>query len=74
MSIRQIRISSQETIRTRISEFKGKTIQVVLGNSVATTGILKDVDENGILLENRRLKQNRYPFSDIAEIYFDQVV
>jgi len=74
MSIRQIRINSPETIRARIGEFKGKTIQVVLGSSVAVTGILKDVNENGIVLENGRLKKNAYAFSDIAEIYFDQVV
>ncbi len=74
MSIRQIRISSPETIRARIGEFKGKTIQVVLESSIATLGVLKDIDEKGIVLENRRLKKNRYSFSEIAEIYFDQVV
>ncbi len=74
MSIRQIRISSPETIRTRISEFRGRTIQVVLESNVATTGILKDIDDSGIVLENRRLKKNRYAFHDIAEVYFDQVV
>ena len=74
MSIRQIRISSPETIRARIGEFKGKTIQVVLESSIATLGVLKDIDEKGIVLENRRLKKNRYSFSEITEIYFDQVV
>ena len=74
MSIRQIRLNSAEQIRKRIGEFKGKTINLVLRNQTAMLGELKEVLEDGIILENRRLKKNRFMFSEISELYFDQIV
>jgi small nuclear ribonucleoprotein (snRNP)-like protein len=72
MSIRQIRLSSIDQIKSRIREFEGKRIQVVLSNSTAIYGELKSVEALGIVLENRRMKRNLLPFDTITEIYFDQ--
>ena len=74
MSIRQIRLNSIEQIRKRIGEFKGKTINVVLSNQTAMLGELKEIHDDAIILENRRLKKNRFLFDEISELYFDQIV
>jgi hypothetical protein len=74
MSIRQIRLNSVDQIKTRIREFEGKRVQVVLSNNTAFYAKVKSVSENGIVVENGRLKKNLLPFNSIAEIYFDQPV
>jgi small nuclear ribonucleoprotein (snRNP)-like protein len=74
MSIRQIRLNSTDQIKSRIREFEGKRIQVVLSNNTSIYGELKAVEELGIVLENRRMKKNLLQFDSITEIYFDQQV
>ena len=67
-------MNSIEQIRKRIGEFKGKTINVVLSNQTAMLGELKEIHDDAIILENRRLKKNRFLFDEISELYFDQIV
>ena len=74
MSIRQIRLNSAEQIRKRIGEFKGKTINLVLHNQTAMLGELIEVQADSIVLENRRLKKNKFLFEEISELYFDQII
>lgn len=72
MSIRQIRLNSIEQIKSRVREFEGKRIQVILSNNTSMYGELKSVEALGIVMENQRLKRNLLPFDTITEIYFDQ--
>lgn len=72
MSIRQIRLNSIEQIKSRVREFEGKRIQVILSNNTSMYGELKSVEALGIVVENQRLKRNLLPFDTITEIYFDQ--
>jgi hypothetical protein len=72
MSIRQIRLNTLEQIKSRVREFQHKNIHIVLTDRTAVLGILKEIDAEGILLENKRLKKNRYAFAEISELYFDQ--
>jgi hypothetical protein len=74
MSIRQIRLNSTEKIRQRMPEFKGSKINIILTDQTAMMGELISLDEEGIVLENRRLKKNRFLYRDIAELYYDQIV
>ena len=74
MSIRQIRLSSIDQIKSRIQEFEGKRIQVVLSNNTSVYGELKSVVESGVVLKNGRLKENLFPFDMISEVYFDQQI
>lgn len=67
-------MNSVDQIKTRIREFEGKRVQVVLSNNTAFYAKVKSVSENGIVVENGRLKKNLLPFNSIAEIYFDQPV
>jgi hypothetical protein len=74
MSIRQIRLNSSEQIKSKIGEFKGDRIHIVLTNKTAETGKLISVEAEAVILENGRKKKNRFLFREIAELYFDQKV
>lgn len=74
MSIRQIRLSEIEQIKSRIKEFEGKRIQVILSNNTSVYVELKSVESQGIIVENRRFKSKLLPFDTITEIYFDQQI
>ena len=74
MSIRQIRINSQEQIRQRVKEYVGKKIHFVLMDQTSGVGKLIRVDNDGIVFENGRLKQHRILYGQISEIYFDQII
>ena len=74
MSIRQHRLDSLEKIKEKIGALKGTKITLVLSNNTAVLGKLKHVDTNEIILINGRLRQNRFNFKDIKELYFDQIV
>jgi hypothetical protein len=74
MSIRQIRLNSSEQIKSKIGEFKGERIHIVLSNKTAETGKLISVEAEAVILENGRKKKNRFLFREITELYFDQKV
>lgn len=74
MSIRQIRINSQEQIRQRMKEFIGKKIQLVLTDQTSALGELERVESDGIILVNGRMKKNRIGYTQISELYFDQII
>jgi hypothetical protein len=74
MSIRQHRLDSTEKIREKVRDLTGKKITLVLSNSTSILGELKSVESDGVVVMNGRLKQNRYPFIEIRELYFDQNV
>jgi hypothetical protein len=74
MSIRQHRFDSIEKIKSRIAEFKGKKITLVLSNSTSVLGELVTVEDGAVVLINGRLKKVRFSYQDIKEMYFDQIV
>lgn len=74
MSIRQIRLNEIEQIKSRVREFQGKRIQVILSNNTSAYVELKSVEPHGIIVENRRFKRKLLPFETITEIYFDQQI
>ena len=74
MSIRQHRIDSPERIRSKMPDLKGRKITLVLADQTAVLGELVAVDTNDVTVKNGRLKKVRYSFTDIRELYFDQIV
>jgi hypothetical protein len=74
MSIRQHRIDSIEKIKGKIAELQGKTITLVLANNTSVLGELISVDTNSVVMKNGRLTKNRFSFTEIKELYFDQTV
>ena len=71
MSTKQLRISDPEQIRSRLKNFLGKKINIVMHDSTVLFGILKEVNATEITLVNMRLRKGVCSISDIAEIYLD---
>ena len=74
MSIRQQRVDSIDKIKGKIGELKGKKITLVLSNNTSVLGELKEVSTDDVVLMNGRLRNNRFSFKEIKELYFDQIV
>lgn len=74
MSIRQQRLDSLDKIKGKIGELKGKKITLVLSNNTSVLGELKEVGADQVVLMNGRLRNNRFSFKEIKELYFDQIV
>jgi hypothetical protein len=73
MSIRQHRFDSIAKIKTKIGDLKGKKITIVLANNTAVMGELKAVESEAIIVMNGRLRNKRFLFTEIRELYFDQI-
>jgi len=71
MGTKQLRITGTAQIKNRISEFKGREINLVLTDSTVHVGRLLDVTENKIVLKNMRLKRMSFPLQNILELYND---
>jgi len=71
MGTRQLRLNDPFQIKSKITDFVGKEITVVLSNSTTIFGILRSVSTGEILVKNKRLREVKYSFSDIAEVYLD---
>jgi len=74
MGTRQLRLSDPAEIKSRISNFLGKKINIVLLDNTVMFGELKEVNSSGILLLNMRMKKITYPLTQIAEVYLDTKV
>jgi hypothetical protein len=74
MRTKQLRISDALQIKSRMPEFVGKKVNIVLSDSTAVFGELKKVSDSEIVLMNMRLAKVRYPFNSISEIYLDTIV
>ena len=72
--VKQIRLNDPQVIRTRLTEFVGKNINLVFHDRKTITGKLDGIDQNGVILLNMRLKPMRFTFQQIAEVYFDVIV
>jgi hypothetical protein len=73
MSIRQHRFDTIAVIKNKIGDLKGKKITIVLANNTAVMGELKSVESEAVVIMNGRLRNNRFLFSEIKELYFDQI-
>ena len=71
MSTRQLRITGHAQIRSRIHEFHGKEINIVLTDSTVMFGTLTTIKESHLILKNMRQKEMEYSLSNITEIYRD---
>ena len=71
MSTKQVRISDPVQIHSRISEFLGEKINVVLRDGNVFLGILKTTSATEIRISNMRQKEMSFALSKIDEIYFD---
>jgi response regulator RpfG family c-di-GMP phosphodiesterase len=71
MRTRQLRLSDMHQIRSRMAEFLGKKINIVLYDSTVMFGELKKVNDADIVLMNMRMENIKYPFDTIAEVYLD---
>ena len=74
MRTKQLRISDILQIKSRMPEFIGKKISIVLEDSTAMFGELKKVSDTEIVLMNMRMEKMKYPFNSITEIYLDTIV
>lgn len=72
--IKQIRLNDSQVIRTRLTEFVGKNINLVFHDGKTITGKLDGIDQDIVTLLNMRLKPMRFTFQQIAEVYFDVIV
>ena len=73
MGTRQTRISDPLQIHEQIRAFAGKKINIVLTDNTAMVGVLVQVKDTEITLQNMRLKNITYPLNTIAELYFDKL-
>jgi ribosome maturation factor RimP len=74
MSIRQIRLNEISKIKAGITRYIGRRINIVLENKTSLYGELKEVNSEGIIVENRRLKKIKILFNELNEVYFDEIV
>lgn len=74
MGTKQLRLSDPEQIKSRIRNFLGKKINIVLLDNTVMFGELKEVNSSEILLLNMRLKKISYPLIKISEVYLDTKV
>ena len=71
MSTKQLRLNDPAQIQKSIKSLLGKKINIVLTDDTVVFGELKDVNATEIRLMNMRLKNIRYPFVKITEVYLD---
>jgi hypothetical protein len=70
-STRQLRLSTPDEIRTKISGFLGKKINIVLKDNRVIIAELVAVTQTGITVKNMRLKETVFDFDQLYEVYFD---
>ena len=74
MRTKQLRLIDSNQIRTRMNEFIGEKINIVLTDRTAMFGELKHVNDTSIVLRNMRLENITYPIQSIVEIFLDTQV
>ena len=70
MSTRQLRLTSDESIRKNLDRRSGKKSNVVLLDKTVIFGEVFRVTTASLGIVNGRLKKINYPFKYISEIYF----
>lgn len=73
-STKQLRLSDPVQIKSRMKEFLGKNINIVLADNRVIIGELHEVNALGISIINMRLKKMELSFQQLSEVYFDTLV
>ncbi len=71
MSLRQVRLTTLRDIQSRLKEFTGKKINIVLRNRKVLFGELMAVDETQLTFINMRQQKVSLSLTEIAEVYLD---
>ena len=71
MSTRQIRLNTLDQIRTKLKEFYGKKINIVLRDRTVLFGQLKSIDSTQLRFVNMRLDAVTVSLDDVSEVYLD---
>jgi small nuclear ribonucleoprotein (snRNP)-like protein len=71
MSTRQLRLNTLEQIRSRLKDFSGKKINIVLQNGTVHFGELTSIDMTRLKFTNMRLQPVTVFLQDISEVYLD---
>ncbi len=71
MGNRQLRISDHGEISRKLHNLKGVKIQVVLDSGVAYVGVVREISNDNVVLENMLNKKVTYPVKSLTEIYID---
>ena len=71
MVTRQIRLNTHEQIRKKLTDLKGKKINIVLYNRTVLFGELKHVTDDSLTFVNMRLEAFTILLKEISEVYFD---
>lgn len=71
MGTKQIRLNNTDQIRSRITEFQRKKINIVLHDGNVFIGTLIACSDTGITIANMRQKKVYFALTKINEIYFD---
>jgi ribosome maturation factor RimP len=71
MSTRQIRLNTSEQIQSRLKQYTGKKINIVLCDRTVLFGELKKVDNAQLLFENMRQQRISLSLKEISEVYLD---
>lgn len=74
MRTKQLRISDALQIKSRMPEFVGKKINIVLSDNTVVFGKLAKISVSEIVLMNMRLEKIKYPINSISEVYLDTIV
>jgi hypothetical protein len=71
MVTRQIRLNTYEQIRKKLTDLKGKKINIVFNNRTVLFGELRHITDDSLTFVNMRLEAFTIPLKDISEVYFD---
>jgi hypothetical protein len=69
--MRQLRLTTFDQIKTRLKEFTGKKINIVLRNRKVLFGELLSIDEAHLAIADMRRKKVSLHLADISEVYLD---
>ena len=71
MSLRQVRLNTLPAIKTRLQEFPGKKINIVLRTRKVLFGTLVSVDDRQLIFADMRQRKISLLFEEISEVYLD---
>jgi hypothetical protein len=71
MKTRQLRLNSEDQIKSRVHDFLGKEISLVLRDKTVLLGKVTKIESSFIEMTNLRHKARSIPFTTISELYFD---
>lgn len=71
MGKRQIRIFRKDLVSRALELMQRQEVQVVLQNKVVLNGVLRELQSEGLQLEDHRFNRHRVPLEQVSEIIYD---